>query len=296
VIRSRWDDFWFRWYAPLPLAAFRVVVCVLLLYTFTKDSGFVAPWAGAGQPYFGDGFYSSYASWLTPPPAPVFRWTSRLLVLLTALGLVGLATQASLRAASILFFYHFFLNQFFYSNHLYLLGLFLLFAAFMPCADALSVDAWLRHRHGERSPQAVCSWAATLVLVTVSVVYVGSALSKTNAAWLSGTVLETLYAHNSIVAPPGLAVVEHVPFGLQAIGVVVTEFALAVLLWPVRTRMWAFLIGIGLHVFMDVTMAIGTFSWEMMGAYLVFVALRPAPFFAATPAPIEEREAVRAPE
>ena len=294
-MRHGWDGFWFRWYAPLPLAVFRVVVCVLLLYTFTKDAGFVAPWAGAGQSYFGDGFYSSYASWLAPPPALVFMWTSRCLVLLSALGLVGLATQTSLRAASVLFFYHFFLNQFFYSNHLYLLGLFLLFTAFMPCADALSCDAWLRRRRGEWPPQAVCSWAATLVLVTVSFVYAGSALSKTNTAWLSGAVLETLYAHQSIVAPPGLPFVEHVPFGLQAVGVVVIEFALAVLLWPARTRVWAFVIGSGMHVFMDVTMAIGTFSWEMMGAYLVFIALRPATIVVATPAPVEEREAVRAP-
>lgn len=266
---QRWNRFWFEAdYSAWTLAAVRIALCALLLSDITS-TGMVAKFTGdvPGR-YFANGFYASYAPWLSPPPYPVFVWVSRVLVVCAVLGLVGLWTRASLLLAVGLFSYLFALNRFFYLNHYYFLMLAVLCTAFMPCAERLSVDAWRARRP---APDTVRSWAARLLQVQLSIVYLSSAASKTTAAWCSGELLQLFHDVGRIKLPGVMSLAASVPLAWQACGALAVEYALAFALWPRRTRVPALILGVGFHLYMNATMSIGSFSWQVLAIYLLFL-------------------------
>ncbi len=58
---------------------------------------------------------------------------------------------------------------------------------------------------------------------------------------------------------------------------VILELALPFLLWIPRTRPWAIIIGVGFHLSIRFTMEITTFSYTMIGIYLLFLAPQTLP-------------------
>ena len=270
---KRWNDFWFgALYSPVTLALLRIALCLILLSHVTGSAGPGSPfWRGPEASYFANGFYSPYVQWLLPPPYVVFIWVSRLCVVFTAMALFGVWTSLSLFMAAGLACYQFFLSRFFYTNNLYSLMLGVFLCGFMPCGKALSVDAWMDRRRGQQPPEVVVSWAARLLQVLVSLIYLGSATSKLTPAWLSGDLVETFYTYGGMSATGWLGFIERIPFAWQARAAVATEYCLAVGLWVPRWRWLVLTIGIGFHIFMDVTMSISAFSWQMSAFYLVFL-------------------------
>ena len=150
-----------------------------MLFTEVSRNDIVSSFM-SGNParYFGNGFYAPYFSFLPAPPHWIFVTTARMLFFFSFLSLIGLFTSVSLRCAVGCFFYLFFLNKFFYLNHFYSLGLALFLCSFMPCAEIWSCDAWMKIKKGQPPPKYVISWAARLMQVMVSVIYIGSATSK----------------------------------------------------------------------------------------------------------------------
>jgi hypothetical protein len=206
-------------------------------------------------------------------PAVVGLWLA--LALLVALG--ALLRPAALALAALAG--HTILSeQQFYSNHVYLLVVLLLILAWSP-ADR----AWaLRPRRGP-APRLVPGFAAALLQLQISAVYLFSALSKLNPVYLSGAVL---------AAEPGVvALVERLPIDpaltlrAGAAGAILAELAIVACLWTPRLRPLALLLGLGLHGAILTTMGaepaggIGLlmFATCMLAPYALFFARRARP-------------------
>jgi hypothetical protein len=49
------------------------------------------------------------------------------------------------------------------------------------------------------------------------------------------------------------------------------EFSMGTLIWIKECRKWVLLCGLALHLFIELTMSIGSFEWIMMGCYVLFL-------------------------
>ena len=114
-----------------------------------------------------------------------------------------------------------------------------------------------------------------LLLLLVSVVYFFAAISKMEAAWWDGRALEATIAQ----LPPSFAAdaIKSVGFAAMAKLTVLTELFLAFAIHVPFLRLPAALIGIGLHVSIELAgFQIGLFSYYMVAFYLLI--LPPAAF------------------
>jgi hypothetical protein len=199
----------------------------------------------------------------------VWVWLSRALLVLAAAAFVGFRTQAVLLGACGIFAYLFLLNKHVYQNHLYSLILFLLLASLMPSGERWTVDAWLRRRRGAPPRAEAEAWAARLAQVTVSFIYLCSALSKTSPEFISGHLMRA-FVEGGFIRPLPLLDPSGVPYPVQAAVALVVEYFLGIALWIRRLRPAAVAIGLLFHLYMHLTMAISSFSLQMFAAYLLF--------------------------
>ena len=275
---QRADKFWFPEYSATGLAFFRVLLGFLFVNHLVKAEMVGLIHMDPAQDYFATGFYSPYFEWLKPPSYEVFILLGRACLVFAGTALVGFLTPFSLFAASGIFLYLFLLNRFFYYNHLYLLIIAGFLGAFMPLGKTLSVDSALLRLRGKRPEAAVTSWAARLMQMTLSLIYLASAASKTNRAWLSGDLMKTFFEFGGsssmdgrFTATPPLKAVSHVPFSFQAALSLAAEYFIAFGLWNRKTRPLALLVGVLFHLAILYTMDVSTFSWQMLACYLFFL-------------------------
>ena len=255
---ERWNAFWFAPFSLRRIVLFRIVVGILFLVEFFTLPVFFTGWDQSN--YFAGGFYLPYFSWLHPPPFPVFLGLEGILLVSIFLAIIGLFTRTSLFLASGIVFYFFFLNQLFYLNHVYLLGLMLFLTGLAPSDRRFALDG----------AEKESAWSLRLLQVTLSIVYFSSALSKTNRGWWSGETLRLFYEAGNIRFPGFLEFFRQVPYFIQGRMVVLTEYFLAFALWPRRTRNLALMVGAIFHSVMDLGMGIGTFSMQVLAIYLLF--------------------------
>jgi predicted DCC family thiol-disulfide oxidoreductase YuxK len=161
-------------------------------------------------------------------------------------------------------------DQQLYSNHLYLMVLLVgLLVAARP-GRALSVDAL---RDGEQSS----SPALPLLLIRgqISIVYLFAALSKLNATFLSGTVLNSHLRADGPLGLPSEWRVFEVMAALSVITILL-ELALAVGLWIPRWRRSVMTLGLMLHLgilfWMTLPLQLTAFALVMWSGYLAFLA------------------------
>lgn len=269
-IAALWDTFWFEAsFSARILAFLRITFSLIVLYHMRTHPLVTAPFFGGTESsYFADGFYSPYFNFLAPPPYAVFLFLSQCLHVALLLALAGFLTSISLLVSAGISLYLFMLNKIHYHNHFYSTILVLFLLGFSPCAKVWSIDARLK---GGQAPSRVHSWAVRLLQVTVSLMYLASAASKTIPSWLSGKNLEMLSEYGVTYYRGAFAILKIVPFMWQAIAVVGVEYFLAVGLWCPKLRRWAIVTGILFHICLGATMSIGTFSWQMAALYLVFL-------------------------
>jgi hypothetical protein len=178
---------------------------------------------------------------------------------------LGWHTRAAGTVLGIVIGYTILLDRQLYSNHLYLMLLFVAMLTFAGSGAAFSLDA---RRFGRQ--ETVPAWPVILMRIQLTLVYGFAVLAKLTPVYLSGVVL----AANMRL--PGL---EHVPpmmFSLLAAGSVMTEAFLAGALWSRRWRPLALIVGFVFHLAILLTMRLLpdliTFPLLTFGGYLAFVS------------------------
>ncbi|MCG8587185.1 MAG: DCC1-like thiol-disulfide oxidoreductase family protein [Pirellulales bacterium] len=220
-------------------------------------------------------------------PVPSFEWYQRLEVMLmfaAAFFAVGLFTRASGLFIAVVYLYFFLLSQFNYRHHIQVLVTVFLVLALSKCSDHYSIDAYLRGPAHPRPKRPILP--VRLIQVMVTILYFFSTSMKLNEGWFTGKVMYVYYHQGSLAgdivdwadslfmnaawAPYHEDFWRAVGFGLAWFTILVEGF-LVLGLWFRRTRPWAIWFGFVLHLGIDMTMRVNSFSIQMWVLYILFI-------------------------
>lgn len=266
-----WDRFWFAPTDPLALGLVRIAVGVtMVLWTLSL----------LGQ--LGDFFTAGGVTGTVTRERPWYAWTvlgaapSPLLLGAVWLALLAAAVALALgwrtRAAAVIVLVAAVSLQrtdpYVFNSGDSLLRLLCLYLAIAPAGAALSLDA------RRRGPRAIPAWPVRLIQLQVAVMYLAAVWAKLRGpAWRDGTATEyALRLPDLERFPLGRALDEWpalVP--LTTYGTIAVEAALVVLIWPRRTRPFALLAGVGLHLGIELGLRVGFFTLAVFASYLAFV-------------------------
>ena len=148
-----------------------------------------------------------------------------------------------------------------------------LYLALSPCGAALSLDQ--RRRTGTFwSAQKIKMWSLRLLQVQVSIIYIGTVISKLHGdIWQNGTAVSySLRLEDMLILPtPHWMTDTPVVANAMTWGTLLVEFAVGVLVWNNRWRTRVLIAGVFLHLTIMLTMVVGFFSIAMFVLYLSFV-------------------------
>ena len=151
-------------------------------------------------------------------------------------------------------------------------GFFLMFA---PAGAALSVDHWVRVRRGKESAEARprSVWAQRMIQLELSFMYLTTVLWKLQgAAWLKGSALFYVYHVMELrrfPVPDWMLEPEVLRFGTWF--ALALEFSLGALIWIKRLRYKLLLAGAVFHLWLEYSLNIPMFQWDVLTAYLLFI-------------------------
>jgi hypothetical protein len=131
---------------------------------------------------------------------------------------------------------------------------------------------WSLDRRRARS--VVPAWPLRLLQIQLTVIYLGAVTSKLRgASWRDGTAVSYALGLSDLRRVPAPDVLLHSPVAvaIATYGIVLAEAALAVLIWPRRTRVAALSAGVVLHLSIDALLRVGFFSVAVMVLYLSFL-------------------------
>lgn len=268
-----WNKFWFQEGSIRPLALFRIWTSIFLFLEYWKRY-----WAGlTRENFFGNYFAAPYFSWL---PQPVYEMYTLLLLgilactILMAIGFLG-------RLPFVLFFflasYHFFLSEFWYSNHLYLMTLVVGILALSPCMKLYSLDNWIARklkRPWTDAHDRFPLWTQRMIMVQFSLVFIASALSKiTLEDWGNGQVLKAIFQGREAKIFPDLLTLPALPdnyWHALALFVILAEVFIGIGLWIRQLRLAAVFLGIVFSAAAELYLNIHLFSYFSLGFLMLF--------------------------
>jgi hypothetical protein len=166
-----------------------------------------------------------------------------------------------------------------------LLRMLLFWAMFLPLGAAWAVDSWRAQGKG-RVPlnsreTRVLSVASAAVLLQMGLMYLFSAIFKSNAQWFHGQALAGILAHDFYALPPAAWLLRF-PGLLKVLTwtVLVVEWAAPLLLfsprWTGRVRLAAICVLAAMHIGIGICLEVGIFSYVSLAGLSLFL---PAEFW-----------------
>lgn len=268
---ERFDRFFFEQRIDLErLGVFRFFLFFLVCLE-SWDQVVHAPRYGAGA------FNVAHFAWmqdLLPLPTREFALVSYLLQLLLAIRLavgVGRRIDAALLAG--LYGVTYFWSQLDSYQHHYLMFLLITLTAFLPLDEARVAN---KPFGPPPEPVRTGGWALKLMLVQVSIVYLYTAWTKTDADWVDGSTLYRFtqgWVHDwvkDVAVPMGLDPTD--VWAWMAISVIFQQIFLAIAIHIPRLHWLAVLVAIAFHGTLEVWgFKIGWFSYYMFTIYLLLL-------------------------
>jgi len=278
---TKWNDFFFEKQSPLPVALFRIIYGMLVVSTLLQLRPDWLNWYGVHG-------WVSMSTVLKLEPGSRLNlfsiipqsdaWISAVFWL--ALGSAILLTAGLFtRMNSVLVFL--FLTSIqqrnLYITHggdtfLRLAGFFLIFA---PAGAALSLDRLIRVRRGkDRSASPLQSaWAQRLLQVQLSLLYLTAFLYKIKGApWFQGTALFYIYHLEDLKRfPVPQWFFRPIVLQLASWAALAIEFSLGTLIWVKQFRYWLLTLGLLFHLWLEYSLNIPLFQWDVLSAYVLFV-------------------------
>lgn len=278
---DRWNEFFFERQSPLPIALFRMVYGTLVLGTLLLLRPDWLNWYGV-------------RAWVSLPTVLKLEPGSRLNLFslipqsddwINAVFWFALASASLLtiglftRVNSVLVFLCLtsIQQRNLYITHggdtfLRLAGFFLIFA---PAGAALSVDRLIRVWRGKEPStlQWHSPWAQRLIQLQLSLLYLAAFMYKIKGApWLQGTALFYVYHLDDLrrFPLPGWFLTPIV-LKIGTWAALVLEFALGTLIWIKKFRYWLLAIGVLFHLWLEYSLNIPLFQWDVLSAYILFV-------------------------
>lgn len=258
---------------PYLLGLLRVTIAALLLLQTLKAARTMLL-----RGYFGDVFHLPLLPEALVPNSDVYAVLLAAQVVLCGLSIAGVAARKSLLIAAITGLYLLACDRLQYHNNRYVLLLVALLVALAPCDRSHRSLLRLRRREASTIFAPAPRWAAYLIGVQLSLVYLSSSVGKLlDADWRGGRVMQLRFAVVDSVAwmdwlPAPLRSTLHSPtFGqLASACAIASELTLALGLWLPKTRVFALWLGVVFHIGIELSAQVELFSYTMLGAYVVF--------------------------
>ena len=276
-----WNSFFFAAESPTPIALFRIVYGVLVIATLLLLHGDWLAWYGPR----GWVSISSVRTIERGVPLDLFAILPQQNAWVEALFWLALASAIFLtfgfltRLSSIVLFVCLVSID---ERNLYILhggdtflrvaGFFLIFA---PAGAAISVDRLVRLWRGKEdiaiAPRR--PWAQRMIQIELALLYFATFCWKIQGEpWIQGTALYYVYHVDELQRFP-------VPSWLLRPAVLkvgswfalVLEFALGVLIWLKDLRYILLAIGLAFHLFLEYSINVPMFEWDVLSAYILFV-------------------------
>ena len=143
-----------------------------------------------------------------------------------------------------------------------------------PSGASLSVDRWLRSQTSFWEFPERSQWPLRLVQVQLSILYVSAVWAKAQGTtWNDGTAVSYAFRLEDLerFPVPDAVTGSLVLVSLLTYGTLAVELALGVLVWNRLLRPWVLLLGVGLHLGIDLAVRVGFFSYAVLVAYIVFI-------------------------
>jgi hypothetical protein len=148
------------------------------------------------------------------------------------------------------------------------------FCALAPSGESLSIDRFRKARHRFWEFPARAPWALRLVQLQISIGYLSAVWQKAgNPLWREGTAVSYSIRIQDIhrFATPGVITHSVLITNLLTFGTLLTELALAVLIWNRAARPVVICAGLLLHLSIDYSILVGFFSYAMFCGYTAFI-------------------------
>ena len=275
-----WERFWFGPFSVATLVVVRVASGLVALgwtlsllpdlRTFYSSSGAVPsspsiPW------------YRGVLSLADSPGFVVLLWVVTLLACVSLVVGLGGRWAALVAFVAVLSFQR--RNPWVLNSGDVLVRLLLLYLVFTPCSAAVSVDRWLASRRGGGSSGAAVfpvlpQVGLRLFQVQLTVVYVATLWSKLRGVtWSDGTAVSYALRIGDLerFSVPSVFTDSLLLMNVVTWVVLLIELALAVLVWNRRLRPWVLLAGVALHLGIELTIAVGFFSFALFAMYCAFL-------------------------
>lgn len=274
-LAAGWNRFWFKPQETSTLAIFRIAFGLVALgWTATQGPNLAAFYGPHGiLPHEipdGPGAWGVLSVWHGQAAVDV-------LYVVTVTAAVALTLGAFSRFAAILVWIG--IVSFQHRNFLVsnsgdgLVRNLAFFCALSPSGESLSVDRFLKCRERFWEFPARAPWALRLIQLQVSIGYLTAVWDKAgNPLWRNGTAVSYSLRIQDIhrFATPGFITHSVAVSELFTYGTLVSELALAILIWNKSLRPWVILVGVLLHLSIDVWILVGFFSYAMFCGYIVF--------------------------
>jgi hypothetical protein len=276
-----WNEFFFAEQSPIPIALFRILYGMAVLATLwlTRDD-----WIAWYGPHAWISLRTMQAfepgprlNLFTVMPASVF-WV-RMLFVVFAASAVCLTIGFLTRLNSVIVYVCLASIQ---QRNLFILhggdtflrvaGFFLIFSA---AGAALSMDRLIRIWRGKEGVEIRPRrpWAQRMIQFELSLVYfVGFCWKVAGPMWVQGTALSYIYRLDELQRFPLPSwFLNTTMMKLATWLTLVLEFALGVLIWIRELRYYLLAIGLVFHLFIEYSMNIPMFEWDILSAYVLFI-------------------------
>jgi vitamin K-dependent gamma-carboxylase len=270
TLKSFWEKLQKSAFSPVDIASvvfFRMAFGLLMVwevYAYFAYHWIATYWI---EPRFLFKFYGF--SWLHPWPG---NW---LYIHWAALGLFALFVAAGFlyRVSALLFFvgftYFFLLDEGRYANHIYLICLFSFLLIFIPAHRTLSIDAWMNPK---LRSQTIPAWTLWLLRAQMGAVYFFAGVAKIAPDWFGGEPMRTLLSYRTAFPIFGRFFREEWAAYAASYGALLFDlFIVPFLLWR-RTRVAAFCLALGFHLWNALLFPIGVFPWLAIAATTLFLS------------------------
>jgi hypothetical protein len=151
-------------------------------------------------------------------------------------------------------------------------GFFLMFA---PAGAAFSVDRLIRIWRGKEGAAVPLSspWAQRMIQFELALVYFVSFCWKVQGvSWIKGTALYYVYHLDEIQRfPVPNWFLRPIILKLGSWWALILEFALGVLIWIKELRYPLLALGLIFHLFLEYSLNLPMFEWDVLTAYILFV-------------------------
>ena len=263
-IKEKLNSLLFKQVNPEPLAFFRIVFGILMLFSTIR---FIAK-GWVTEFYIEPSYFLKYPyfHWVQNPGEIGIYILFSTLLISSLFVTIGFKYRFSIIAFFISFMYIELIDITYYLNHYYFISLTAFLLIFMPAASCFSIDALSKGEAKE-----IANWPVLIIKFQVAIVYIFAGLAKLNYDWLIEAMPLAIWlpAHNNLPIIGKFMTMKITAYIFSWFGAIYDLFIVFFLIYP-KTRKVAYFFVIVFHLSTWLLFNIGVFPFVMIALTTIY--------------------------